>query len=129
MEFFKDTIHQRGKWTGRELLTLHRFFPCDVIEMFQIWYSSKYCYLDESCDSDVEILVDEYDFVHYFGEELLKAGFTWKEPESKSEYNRSQGEYKYLLSSLRLTRVGIEIYAKLLPYNSTFPVDDAHTPY
>jgi len=107
-QFFNETIHQRGKWVGKELPQIHRIFPRDIIAMFRIWYRAHR-------DADARVVIDDEQFIECFKSSLREANFRWREPESKSEYNLSQGDYKFLFSSLRLTRQGLGTYMEILP--------------
>lgn len=108
-EFFGAVIHRRSKWTGKELPQIHRLFPCNIIAMFFIWYRA-HLHLDE----EVQITMDDARFLKYFRSALLEANYRWRELESKSDYTRSQGEFRFLFSSLRLTREGVRVYLELL---------------
>jgi hypothetical protein len=75
-----------------------------VIAMFLLWY-----------DSDDQVIIDEEEFCAYFEKALTKGKVKWNRVPSKTQYNRSQGAFKYKFSSVRLTKKGFELYLPLIP--------------
>jgi hypothetical protein len=102
--FLEENVILNRKWVGKEVPPLHRLFPCDVMDMFKIWY-----------DPNAHIIMNETKFIAHFENALTKAKIKWTRIPSKTEYNLSQGKYKYKFSSLRLTKKGFELYLPIMP--------------
>ena len=106
--FVADVILQKRKWIGMEIPSLHRLFPHNVREMFEIWYNI-------GRNEKVKPLVDINEFHRMFTKKLAANKIKCKLVEYKSEYNRSYGSYKYKFTSLRLTCLGLQLYLRILP--------------
>jgi hypothetical protein len=104
--FMEDIIIFNSNLKAKEIPSLHRLFPRDIIAMFRLWYN-------ESQGEETHIIMDEGEFIICF-ERLLSKKKKYECKESKSAYALSQGEYKYQFPSLRLTKQGLKIYINLL---------------
>ena len=106
--FVDDIILQKRKWIGMEIPPLHRLFPHNVRELFVLWYN-----IDRK--EKVTPSFDINEFHHMFMKKLAANKIKCKLKEFKSNFNSSYGTYKYKFNNLRLTRLGLYLYLKILP--------------
>jgi hypothetical protein len=96
-------------WNGKELMTLHRLFPCEALEMFLHWLGlSKY-------RGYKRYFRDEERFARLFEAELECRGVKFKKAQTRTAYGMARGEYKYNFPSFRLTKAGMQLYILFLP--------------
>jgi hypothetical protein len=106
--FVDDVILQKRKWIGMEIPPLHRLFPHNVRELFTHWYN-----LDKK--DEVKLTFDVNEFHQLFMKKMAANKIRCKLVELQSNFNRSYGSYKYRFNNLRLTRLGLQLYLKILP--------------
>jgi hypothetical protein len=115
--FFNDVILEKSTWVGMEIPPLHRMFPHNARELFQLWYNM-------GNDNKVKLIFDINEFHRLFMHRLKSRKITCKLKEFKSDYNRKYGSYKYIFNNLRLTCFGLYLYLNILPNiknkNSTY---------
>jgi hypothetical protein len=105
--FFKAVVFlPKGKWAGKERPVIHKLFPCDIITMACSWYVHFY-------GVKIDMNMNEERFLARFEAALDREGIHCERADSKTAYNRSQGDYRYKFSSLRLTKIGYELYLEL----------------
>jgi hypothetical protein len=107
-DFLDDIILQKNKWVGMEIPPLHRLFPHNVRELFQLWYNVEQ-------NEKVKLVLDISEFHKLFMLRLKSKKITCKFKEFKSNYNREYGAYKYIFNNLRLTCFGLYLYLNILP--------------
>jgi hypothetical protein len=106
--FFNDVFLEKSTWIGMEIPPLHRLFPHNVRELFQLWYNIVN-------DNKAKLVLDINEFHRLFMQRLKSRKITCKLKEFKSDYNRKYGSYKYIFNNLRLTCFGLYLYLNILP--------------
>jgi hypothetical protein len=106
--FLNDIILGKSTWVGMEIPPLHRLFPHNTRELFQLWYN-----IDN--DNKVKLILDINEFHRLFMQRLKSRKIACKLKEFKSDYNRKYGSYKYIFNNLRLTSFGLYLYLNILP--------------
>lgn len=107
-KFVYDIILQKRKWLGMEMPPLHRLFPHNVRELFELWYNLPN-------QEKVKITVDINEFHQLFMKKMAASRIKCKLVTFKSDFNRAYGSHKYKFNNLRLTRLGLHLYLKILP--------------
>lgn len=107
-DFIEDVILQKRKWVGMEIPPLHRLFPHNTRQLFTLWYN-----LEKS--EKVTPLLEVNEFHHLFMKKMATNKIKCQLVELKSEFNQTYGSYKYRFNNLRLTRLGLNLYLKILP--------------
>jgi hypothetical protein len=120
-EFLDDIILQKNKWVGMEIPPLHRLFPHNVRELFELWYNM-------GKDNKTKLLLDINEFHKLFMQQLKSKKITCKFKEFKSNYNREYGAYKYIFNNLRLTCFGLYLYLNILPNIKNKNSSDSYIP-
>jgi hypothetical protein len=102
------------KWHPDERPTFKRPFPDVLFKMFKMWYMKVH---NRMRDKYIETIYPDLNIFTRDFEEIManKYGLGCERKESRGEYALSRYDFRYSLSKCRFSKLGLTIYASVLP--------------